>query len=78
VTSWQEPISIPGATSTWVSVAPGDFVLADEDGAIVIPDAYVEQVLAEAESLTLTEVKVREALRQGRTLAECLAEFGHV
>jgi regulator of RNase E activity RraA len=78
VTAWQEPVSMPGATSTWVTVVPGDFILADEDGAIVIPDAHVEAVLAEAEALTATEVQIREALRQGRTLAECLAEFGHV
>ncbi|HEX5541344.1 MAG TPA: RraA family protein [Micromonospora sp.] len=78
VTSWQEPVSLRGATSTWVTVAPGDFILADEDGAIAIPASQVDKVLAEAETLTATEVKVREALQQGRTLAECLAEYGHV
>jgi len=78
VTSWQEPVSIRGATSSWVTVSPGDFVLADEDGAIVIPNAHVEVVLDKAEALTATEVKVRQALQNGSTLAECLAKFGHV
>lgn len=78
VTSWQEPVTLRGATSSWVSVAPGDFILADEDGAIVIPSERVETVLAEAELLTATEVKIRKALKEGRTLAECLAEYGHV
>lgn len=78
VTSWQEPVSLRGATSTWVTVSPGDFILADEDGAIVIPAEQVDAVLAEAENLTATEVKVREALLAGKTLAECLEEFGHV
>jgi regulator of RNase E activity RraA len=78
VTSWQEPISLRGATSTWVKVSPGDFILADEDGAIVIPHAHVESVLEEAEALTATETKVRAALASGKSLAECLAEYGHV
>lgn len=78
VTSWQEPISLRGATSTWVKVSPGDFILADEDGAIVIPSPHVESVLQEAETLTATETKVRAALASGKSLAECLAEYGHV
>ena len=78
VTSHQQPISVRGATTSWVTVSPGDFVLADEDGAIVIPAAQVDAVLTEAERLTATEVKVRAALAEGKSLAECLAEFGHV
>lgn len=78
VTSWQEPISLRGATSTWVKVSPGDFILADEDGAIVIPRPHVASVLQDAESLTATETKVRAALASGKSLAECLAEYGHV
>lgn len=78
VTSWQEPVSIRGATSSWVTVSPGDFVLADDDGVIVIPNAHVGVVLEKAEELTATEVKVRQALLNGSTLAECLEKFGHV
>ncbi|MBO0850428.1 MAG: RraA family protein, partial [Pseudonocardia sp.] len=31
VTGAQEPVYLRGATSRWVTVHPGDFVLADED-----------------------------------------------
>lgn len=78
VTGWQQPVSLRGATSRWVTVSPGDFILADEDGAIAIPGAHVEHVLTEAETLTATEAKVRTALASGKSLAECLAEYGHV
>ncbi|TWH41960.1 regulator of RNase E activity RraA [Rhodococcus rhodochrous J38] len=78
VTSYQEPVSLRGATSTWVTVNPGDFIVADEDGAVVIPQDYVERVLEESERLTATEVKIREALAAGDSLSECLAKFGHV
>jgi regulator of RNase E activity RraA len=53
-------------------------VLGDEDGCLVVPAEHVEEVLAEAEKLTATEVKVRQALRDGMSLAECLERFGHV
>src|SRR5579863_5116770 len=37
--NWQEPIGCGG-----VAVFPDDFVVADEDGAVVIPAAMVEEV----------------------------------
>lgn len=78
VTGWQEPVYLSGATTAWVRVAPGDFVLADDDGGIVVPTDLVEDVLDAAERLTTTEVSIRAALAEGLTLAECLARFGHV
>ncbi|MBB5791922.1 RraA family protein [Jiangella mangrovi] len=78
VTGWQEPVYLRGATTAWVSVEPGDFVLADEDGAIVVPSSLVSQVLEAAERLTATEVSIRAALQEGLTLVEALARFGHV
>ena len=67
-----------GATSTWVEVSPGDFVLGDEDGAIVIPASVVEEVLEAAEDMTETEKRVRASLRAGMTLEQALQKYGHV
>jgi regulator of RNase E activity RraA len=78
VTEWQEPVYVAGATSGRVKVRPGDFVLGDEDGCLVVPREHVDEVLERAEALTRTEVDVREALRAGSSLAECLERFGHV
>jgi len=78
VTEWQVPVYLPGATSRWVAVRPGDFVLADEDGVIVVPDEVTDDVLAQAEQMTATEVQIRGALKEGKSLAECLEQFGHV
>ena len=58
--------------------SPGDFILADEDGAVVIPAALTGQVLEEAEKLTRTEVAIRAELSAGLTLAEALRKYGHV
>src|SRR5687768_769138 len=48
-----------------VVVAPGDFVVADLDGAIRIPKAQVESVVGQAEAAIATESKVRSAILDG-------------
>ena len=78
VTAWQVPAYLPGATKQHVIVNPGDFVLGDVDGVIVIPSDEVEKVLNEAERLTATEVQIRAALDAGATLEQVLAKYGHV
>jgi regulator of RNase E activity RraA len=78
VTGSGEPVSMPGATKAEVTVVPGDFVLADEDGVIVIPAALAEGVLDRAEELGAREVEIRRELARGLSLAEALARFGHV
>lgn len=78
VESAQKPISVRGATARRVTIAPGDFVLADADGAIVVPADLVDRVLVRAEELTATEVRIRAALQSGMSLSQALQEFGHV
>lgn len=78
VNAWQVPVVLRGATSRTVEVSPGDFLLGDEDGVIVIPARVVETVLAEAERLTRTEVAIRAELANGLSLADALAKYGHV
>jgi len=78
VTGHGETVPMPGATVPAVPVSPGDFVLADEDGAIVIPAGAAEQVLERAEALGRREVEIRAELARGLSLAEALARFGHV
>lgn len=78
VNAAQIPVGIRGATVSEVTVTPGDFILADEDGALVIPAALVPQVLEAAERLTRTEVAIRAELSSGLSLAEALKKYGHV
>lgn len=74
----QERVYVAGATTARVAVEPGDFILADEDGAIVIPAALVDTVLARSEELTATEVRIRQELANGLTLSQALDKYGHV
>jgi 4-hydroxy-4-methyl-2-oxoglutarate aldolase len=72
------PVQLPGATIDAVAVHPGDFILADEDGAIVIPAAMAGRVLDRAEALGAREAEIRRAIASGLSLADALTRFGHV
>lgn len=78
VVEWQKPVYLRGATARRVTVSPGDFILADEDGAIVIPQNVVGEALRLAEGLTEQEIKLRSELQNGMSLEQALAKFGHV
>ena len=78
VTAWQVPVDLPGATSRRVKVQPGDFVLADTDGVIVIPAGVAYRVLVEAERLTKKETRIRRELGRGASLESVLKKYGHV
>ena len=78
VTGSQEPIYLRGATSARVVVHPGDFVLCDEDGGIVIPARHVTAVLECSEGLTRQEALIRDEIARGMTLRQALDKFGHV
>lgn len=56
-------------------VRPGDFVLGDLDGVIVIPQELAEEVILKCEDRSASEDQVRDALRRGESLAEVHAKF---
>lgn len=59
-----------------VEVSPGDVVVADVDGVIVVPEDVAEEVLSEAEDLKETENQVREAVLDGALPLEAYEEYG--
>jgi 4-hydroxy-4-methyl-2-oxoglutarate aldolase len=66
-----EPITI-GA----VEIRSGDWVLADEDGVVVIPGASADEVVTEAETQARTEDKVRAAILRGVSPKDAYLEHG--
>ena len=78
VTGCQEPVYLRGATTESVTAHPGDFVLCDDDGCILVPAQHVEAVLEEAERLTRKEASIREDIANGLTLSQALEKYGHV
>jgi regulator of RNase E activity RraA len=59
-----------------VAVRPGDYLVADRDGAIRVPRAIVEDVIAKAEAAVATENKVRTAILAGTDPQEAYLRFG--
>ena len=58
-------------------VNPGDLLRGDADGVLVIPAAHEEAVLTAAEEIDAVEHRIREALKEGKTLAEARKALGY-
>ncbi len=59
-------------------VRPGDLVLGDEIGVVVVPLERAVEVLERAREQAAREEQTRVKIRQGRTVEELLAEFGRL
>lgn len=59
-----------------VTVHPGDLIVGDADGAVAIPRAIEDRVLALAFDKVLKENETEEALRRGEKLADVFARIG--
>lgn len=53
-----------------VVVRPGDFVVGDADGVVIVPSEIAEDVLAEVEALVTAENDMRRELLAGGTFSE--------
>ncbi|MFB3818524.1 MAG: RraA family protein [Candidatus Methylomirabilales bacterium] len=59
-----------------VEVRPGDLVLGDIDGVVVVPQPIVEEVLLAAEGCYQAERSMKAELRAGKTMDEVFAKYG--
>ena len=65
------PVEIDG-----VQFAPGDLVIADEDGVVVVPQAVEATVLRRAWEKVHAENQVRDAIRNGMKATTAFETFG--
>jgi 4-hydroxy-4-methyl-2-oxoglutarate aldolase len=61
-----------------VPVNPGDFIVADLMGVVVIPLERAEEVVAAAAEQAEREEKTRAWVAQGKTVEDLLNEFGRI
>jgi regulator of RNase E activity RraA len=61
--AWQEPIGCGG-----VAVFPNDVVVADQDGAVLIPAALLEEVVAESVEQERMEAWIMREVEKGASL----------
>lgn len=62
-----QPVEVAG-----ISIAPGDIVVADNDGLIAVEPQRIEAVLTEAEKIVALEHRLFAMLEKGLTFRECL------
>ena len=60
-----------------VQVHPGDLLIADGSGVVVIPRSREEDVVREAEAVAATEARMAEGIRQGMSVLEVLEKLGY-
>jgi 4-hydroxy-4-methyl-2-oxoglutarate aldolase len=58
-------------------VHPGDLVIADGSGVVVIPSARAAEAVAEAEKIAAHEAKMAEGIRNGRSVVEVMESLGY-
>jgi len=56
-------------------VRPGDILVGDADGVVVIPSERADEVLALADEIASAENAIREAISQGMSLRDARAKF---
>lgn len=81
VVAYGEPISMPGQGSSEVIVHPGDLVLGDASGVVVIPLVLAASVLDAADKLVPLEKKLLADIKRGRDREQALKahnRYGHI
>jgi regulator of RNase E activity RraA len=71
VVDYDVPIVLDG-----VSIRPGDLIFGDADGVVVVPREVEVPVLQRAWAKVAGEDRTRQALQQGRLLADVYREYG--
>ncbi len=81
LTTANTQIRVAGQASPMVEVAPGDLVIGDSDGVIVIPQAIAADIVSWAETVAESEASITARLRVGETREAAFAahpRFAHI
>jgi len=57
----------------WIN--PGDIIVGDQDGVVVVPTSLVEQVAQICQERKEMDEKVMDAVRQGEAMGDSLKKF---
>jgi 4-hydroxy-4-methyl-2-oxoglutarate aldolase len=78
VTAQQVPVPMRGAVEDWVTVNPGDNIIADDDGVIVVSQNMLDQIYQRVIEWSHTESDAREDVLRGTSLLDALKKYGHL
>jgi 4-hydroxy-4-methyl-2-oxoglutarate aldolase len=77
---YQIPVRMSGHLTKWVTVYPGDFIVGDADGILIVPKSLALEVLEGAEKVQEIEEQQRAQLRAGARRADVykIDRYAHV
>lgn len=78
VTACQEAVRVRGALEDWVTVHPGDTIVSDEDGVIIVPREVLAEVKRRVAEWAETDNQAREDIARGLPLIGALERYGHL
>jgi len=81
LTEVDQPVALPGQASPSVTVSPGDLLIGDGDGLIVIPQAIASDVIAWSEELARIEEAIVQRIDAGASREEAFEgnpRFAHI
>src|SRR6478735_374513 len=61
-----------------VTVRPGDIIVADEDGVVVVPQERAAEVLKQAQAIDERESGMYPFIRQFKSLSKAIAKFNRI
>ena len=78
VTSVQTEVKVRGALEEWIAVSPGDLVIGDADGVILVPRDLQQEVTVKVIDWITSESSARAEIANGLPLLAALAKYGHL
>jgi len=78
VTASQVPVTVRGALEDRVTIHPGDTIVADEDGVIVVRREDVDEAVRRVIAWSATEDEARADVVKGMPLLTALEKYGHL
>ena len=71
-----DAVNVP-VTLGGIPVQPGDIILGDDTGVVVLPDSLAQKAAEIAENIERTELEIFELVSRGMTLREARAKTGY-
>ena len=69
-------IGMPGTLTSRVRVRPGDWIVGEADGVVVVPQEVEEEVIRRAWQKVHAENEVRDAIRGGMSATDAFKKYG--
>lgn len=76
MTALNVPIALPGTLTSRVRVTPGDWIIGEADGVIVVPKEIAMETLVKVEDVEYREQGMREDFARGVPFDEAFKKWG--